>query len=80
MNAGRHSRATMCVVRVLANGTLHLEIQDDGIGLPENVRAGVGIASMRERAEELGGTFRMEGVEPHGTRVVAELPIAGETG
>lgn len=55
---------------------LELEISDDGQGLPDDYRAGVGIASMRERAEELGGTCEIERVDSRGTRVRASLPFA----
>lgn len=79
-NVVRHAHATHCVVQITANGTLHLEVRDDGTGLPENVQMGVGIASMRERAEELGGTFHIERRAPHGTRMTAELPLKRETG
>ncbi|TAH49343.1 MAG: hypothetical protein EYC68_17405 [Chloroflexota bacterium] len=82
-NVVKHAGAKNCVVRISENRDerletrdLRLEIIDDGIGLSENFRAGVGIASMRERAEELGGTFRIEANEPRGTRVIATLPIA----
>ena len=36
---------------------------------------GVGLVSMRERAEELGGTWSIEPVESGGTRVLARLPL-----
>jgi len=39
-------------------------------------RAGVGLGSMRERAEELGGTFVLEHRAEGGTRVRAVLPLA----
>ncbi len=54
---------------------LQLEIADDGIGLPANRVAGVGLTSMRERAEELGGTCAIESRPEGGTCVVARLPI-----
>lgn len=79
-NVVKHAQANACIVRLTANGTLRLEIRDDGVGLEDNLRTGVGIASMRERAEELGGTFRLERSEPHGTNVVAELPLYSERG
>ena len=75
-NALKHARAQNCAVLIRAEDALHLEIADDGVGLPENFRAGVGIASMRERAEELGGTFHIEANEPRGVRVSARLPTA----
>lgn len=75
-NAARHARAQTCTVRITDNGALELEISDDGQGLPDDYRAGVGIASMRERAEELGGTCEIERVDSRGTRVRASLPFA----
>jgi len=74
-NVARHAQAHACVVRISVNGALELEISDDGHGLPTDYRAGVGISSMRERAEELGGTCGVEQVDGHGTRVLACLPL-----
>jgi len=75
-NAIRHSGAARCTVRfeVLADA-LRLEVSDDGNGLPPGRSAGVGTASMLERAAELGGTLTIEAGEPKGTRVVARLPL-----
>jgi len=74
-NVARHADARTCVVRISANGVLELEISDDGHGLPRDHRAGVGITSMQERADELGGTCEVEPVDGHGTRVHARLPL-----
>lgn len=79
-NAERHARATSCVVRLTLDDALQLEITDDGVGLPQGYQAGVGLASMRERATELGGTCVVEPVDGGGTRVVARLPVSRETG
>jgi signal transduction histidine kinase len=73
-NAARHSGGRCCTVHVTFNGSLELDIADDGSGLPDTFRAGVGITSMRERAEELGGTCRIDSVPGGGTRVLARLP------
>ncbi len=75
-NAGRHARAEVCRVRVSLNGGLRLEVDDDGVGIPDGYVAGVGIASMRERARELGGGVRVERRAPSGTRVSATLPLS----
>jgi signal transduction histidine kinase len=81
-NVIRHARAQHCTIRFSldekeANQALQIEIQDDGIGLPEARRAGVGTRSMRERAEELGGTCVIEPGMGRGTRVCVKLPISG---
>lgn len=76
-NATRHARAGVCRVRLSAReGEIELEITDDGVGLPEDRHGGVGIASMRERAAELGGTCRVVAMPGGGTRVLARLPLS----
>jgi signal transduction histidine kinase len=78
-NVVRHAHARTCFVRLsLFHDTLHLEISDDGVGLPPDRRAGVGLSAMRERAAELGGTCDVGPNEGGGTRVVARLPISKE--
>jgi signal transduction histidine kinase len=76
-NVDRHSGASRCAVRLaIEDGTwLRVEIDDDGTGLPANMSPGVGIASMRERAAELGGEFRVAASRAGGTSVRAKLPL-----
>ena len=77
-NVARHSRAKACRVRLSVDrgaGVLEVEITDDGVGMPEDRVAGVGLSSMRERAEELGGTLAVEPRRESGTRVLARLPL-----
>ncbi len=74
-NVVHHAQARTCRLRLWPDDALHLEITDDGIGLPEEHRAGVGLLSMRERAEELGGSCIIEPAVPSGTRVSARLPL-----
>ena len=76
-NVVRHAGASKCVIRIRpdeAAGMLGVEIVDDGRGIQEDGKGGVGLHSMRERAEELGGTCTIEAPPSGGTRVVAELP------
>ena len=74
-NAVRHSHAQAVTVDVYVDGQLRLEIADDGIGLPDGYRAGVGISSMRERAAELGGDCVVQRRNPRGTLVRARVPL-----
>ncbi|SNY64781.1 Histidine kinase-, DNA gyrase B-, and HSP90-like ATPase [Paractinoplanes atraurantiacus] len=73
-NVCRHSGARSAVVRLSVDeDRLVVEVSDDGHGRTHCVRPGVGLTSMRERAEELGGTLEVtSGTE--GTRVRATLP------
>jgi signal transduction histidine kinase len=76
-NVVRHAKAHICNVRIKLDeqtGWLGLEIQDDGRGLSATRRAGVGLNSMRERAEELGGTWTIESLSTRGTRILVRLP------
>ncbi len=75
-NVVRHAGATRCTVWLcLDDAALHLAVDDNGAGLPADYRAGVGLSSMRERAEELGGACRIEARAEGGTRVAAVLPL-----
>lgn len=76
-NAVRHSEASHCEVHVRVGDELIVEVVDDGVGLASDHREGVGLASMRERAEELGGSLTAAAVGRGGTRVTAHLPLAG---
>ncbi|MPQ99335.1 sensor histidine kinase [Modestobacter sp. I12A-02628] len=73
-NAVRHARAGQVLVRVAGrDDDVEVDVVDDGVGLPEQRTAGVGLASMRERAAELGGHCEVTDGSP-GTRVRAVLP------
>ncbi len=75
-NVVRHSGAAACDVRLTMNGGLHLTIRDDGIGaVPIEPVRGAGLASMRARAEELGGACMVSFRRNVGTEVVARLPV-----
>ena len=79
-NVARHAAAARSNVRISdgEGGMLELGITDDGVGIPADFHAGVGISSMRERAEELGGTCVIEPLAQGGTRVLARLPLRDE--
>jgi signal transduction histidine kinase len=75
INVVKHAQAGKCIVRLTAADALEVEIADDGVGLPNERHTGVGLLSMRERAEELGGTCVIEALPAGGTRVMARLPL-----
>jgi len=78
-NVGKHAQAGRVRIGLRMSGeNLVLEVEDDGVGLPEvcvGARAGLGIRGMQQRAEELGGAFSMRGAAPRGTLVTVELPL-----
>lgn len=74
-NVVRHAEATGVTVSLQTSGALILIVADDGRGLPVDYRPGVGLRSMRERAEELGGTFKITSSPGGGTSIEVRLPL-----
>jgi signal transduction histidine kinase len=80
-NAIRHAQAHSCQVSLTLvdePAILYFEICDDGLGLPAEYHAGVGLVSMRERAQEVGGECLVETITGGGVRVSAQLPLPKE--
>ena len=75
-NVVRHAGARHCALALTIDDKLRLEVRDDGRGIPPDRQAGVGLTSMRERAEELGGACIVAPAPDGGTRVFARLPLA----
>jgi signal transduction histidine kinase len=74
-NLVRHAYAgTVDVSVVLTDGTLTLEVRDDGVGPNDEPTEGKGLADMLARAQSLGGTFTVEPNEPMGTTVRWSVP------
>lgn len=88
VNAVRHASAARVNVAIsldAAAGMVRMIIVDDGCGLPDSImdvprHSGVGLTSMRERAEELGGQFDIVSHPGEGTRVHATFPLTKEAG
>ncbi len=80
-NIARHAQARHAWV-VLARdaGGIHLDIEDDGRGIPQDRIAGaqsLGLKGMRERVLYLGGSVEIGPALRGGTRVSARIPLAG---
>jgi signal transduction histidine kinase len=75
-NALLHGRARSVRVRLAADGgELRAEVADDGIGFDPRTAAGVGVASMGERMQLLGGTLTVTSAPGRGTGVQTRLPL-----
>ena len=73
-NVVRHAAAAGCWLRIEARDVVEIDVVDDGVGLAPDAAAGVGLAAMRERAAELGGSVTVGPHAPHGTHVHVLLP------
>ncbi len=78
-NAIRHSRSHRVRLRLdTADGSVRLLIQDDGRGFEpdRSPSGGLGLSTMRERAERLGGAVRLVSSPGRGTIVDVAIPNA----
>jgi signal transduction histidine kinase len=77
-NVSRHARANRCEARLASSGgSLVVEVIDDGVGIAADHPRGLGLTSMRERADELQGSLTVtRGPAGTGTVVRAVLPLA----
>ena len=77
-NALRHAQASRIDVSVQISTTnLQLEVIDNGVGLVGQFHTPghFGVLGMRERAQALGGSFKVVQIEPSGIRVCVVLPL-----
>ena len=78
-NVLKHAQASRVDVSLAFEpGWVRLRVQDDGVGMqPDGVSLGYGLANMRERAKELGGTCEISGEPGAGTTVSLALTVGG---
>ena len=79
-NVRKHANATRVQILVAEHGGwVNAAVEDDGVGFTPNALGRgtlprFGLATMRERAEAIGGTFAVTATPGHGTRVEVGLP------
>jgi signal transduction histidine kinase len=81
-NTLRHAQATHIDISLKQSGeSIILQVSDNGRGFDAQATyAGhLGLVSMRERAEQLGGTFDVTSEIGKGTRICASVPMIEET-
>ena len=93
-NTAMHGHARRALVRLTYRvGAVSLSISDDGTGEPDKLRMALrlaeatdvdghhrGLANMRARAREHGGTFDVQRSRIGGVRVVATIPVQQSEG
>jgi signal transduction histidine kinase len=82
-NTVKHARAATAVIRLHATSEMTtLTVTDDGDGFDATLKPlvgiyGMGMTTMRERAEAIGARLSIHSEIGHGTCIVVELPAAG---
>jgi len=83
-NASRHSGARQAHLTLVREaGEIRLAVADDGVGFDREQarkRAGLGLASMEERAHLSGGRLRVASAPGMGTEIEVVLPLTDEAG
>lgn len=85
-NIAKHAQAeTVLIQCALREGTLTIEVEDDGKGFdpsslagPVRAGRGLGLLGIRERVELLGGTVQIESSPGRGARIALRVPVPGE--
>jgi signal transduction histidine kinase len=81
-NVRKHSSATHARVHLcMADGALEVSIEDDGVGFDPSapgrgLQPRFGLATMRERAEAIGGELMISSAPGKGARLTARIPLA----
>ncbi len=77
-NAVRHSGGSLVQVAVhrTVDGSLHLIVADDGVGMPLEQDRASGLVNIEERARALGGFVRILGKVDGGTTISWQVPVA----
>jgi signal transduction histidine kinase len=90
-NVVRHAQAAQVTVRMeTAGGSVQLIVADNGRGFAPAPaqdtaegatldKGGIGLWSMRERAEEVGGTLVLRSIPSEGTTILVTVPVLGST-
>jgi len=79
VNAAKHSGSPRISVRLWRDDRyLHVDVVDEGRGfnVKDGERRGLGLVSMRERVEGLGGQFAVQASRGRGTRIAVKLPLS----
>jgi signal transduction histidine kinase len=75
-NVRRHAAASAVVLRIGRVGdVVAVHVEDDGVGFDPAAAPGIGLAGLRDRAEEAGGAVDVTSEPGRGTRVTVRVPV-----
>jgi len=86
-NVARHANATsvdvdlqLCTtapeIAAGADPAIRIRIEDDGVGMPRDLRFGFGLLGVSERVRKFGGNLKIINGSRAGTLIEATIPLA----
>ena len=76
-NAVKHASARQVIVGLAQpNGSLAIEVSDDGCGFDPAAPRGIGLAGLADRIAIVNGALRIDSTRGEGTRLRAEVPLS----
>lgn len=79
-NVAHHARARSARVAISVTDEVVLTVTDDGIGVPDEVMGGRGLANLANRADKLGGSFEIASDATGGSRLTWRVPVMAHAG
>ena len=80
-NAVKHARAARVLVALAQpNGSLAVEVRDDGCGFDSGAVRGLGLASLADRVSIVHGDLHIDSAQGRGTTLRAEIPLTTADG
>jgi two-component system sensor histidine kinase UhpB len=81
-NVAKHAHATTVAIALRRSGSEYeMSVTDDGVGFRtaglgvQSSRPGLGMVTMRERAQAVGGRFEVMPLPGNGTRLTVRVPV-----
>jgi signal transduction histidine kinase len=75
-NAIKHSEAKSIIIQLIRHDDeLSITIEDDGKGMHNKARHGVGLTNIKSRMEQIKGTFNVESSDKYGVLICLTVPI-----
>ena len=76
-NAVKHSEGKTFYITLISTSMLKIEMKDDGKSFDANERqqGKLGLDSMKDRANDIGGSFSISSDKNHGTTIIVEIPV-----
>jgi len=75
-NVLKHAQASEVTIEIVGqDGTVNVDVSDNGRGLQDQAGGGFGIRGMQERVQNLSGSFAIRARHDHGTQVQVVIPL-----